>query len=713
MSRGEEDEGSTGVYDSTTERPIITGYLIKRGRFFANWNRRYFELYPSRIDYFNDESKIMQKGTFKIHANLVVKDCSIDRRPFCLCLFPRLKGRRSDILYFCTYSMKDKKAWVESLLVAISLTNIPTKVSSAIDKQIKDAIDAWYAPGRLFIKVIQGRNLGKDSISPYVLVTVGHSIVRTVSHEDTADAVWNEPFEFELDINSRYACVEIKNEESDSVEVNLGSVQIPLLSIPGHEVFRNWYRLSDGGSKVLGEIEIEFYSNIKSRENDKLMKIFDTIKAMPELRFCGKEGKLSDPTTTSPLSTFSSSYNYFSSHTTTPSSNILSFMDIFPPFDCEMLEDMYSTVALTSMSDYQDMDVFCVGVLFLTNYRLIFVENMRTSASIGTHSTWNATLTSGILIGDMVECVISSHYDEKIGENVDILRIKTADSRIFCFAFLVSGRDNYREDTTTPETREEPEGVAPLESSYVESFSYGEKRLYSEQLVCNFARGAFANVALQTIYTEMGLIEPENYTKFDANDCVEGRAFLRISNRLQWKVSHRYLVKLDTMSWHEILLMKLFGKQGPIEEIENTIEVADTLARRDFSAFSYRKLSPQDRIALSEKVVEYWKLYSPLKEFERMGIPNDKWRLCLVNIAYEKIATYPEVIVVPATVTDGVVMGSIKFRSKGRIPALSWLNPRNGCSWKGCKWNCCFAGKRKDLHRLNCCEPRIQNMSKS
>ncbi|ANZ73107.1 BA75_00375T0 [Komagataella pastoris] len=87
-----------------------------------------------------------------------------------------------------------------------------------------------------------------------------------------------------------------------------------------------------------------------------------------------------------------------------------------------------------------------------------------------------------------------------------------------------------------------------------------------------------------------------------------------------------------------------------------------------------------------------WKIYEPLKEFERQGLklnspdsssehPGDKmWRMSNINETYRVCTSYPSVIVTPASISNSVLHHASKFRSKGRMPALTYYHKYNGCS---------------------------------
>jgi len=103
-----------------------------------------------------------------------------------------------------------------------------------------------------------------------------------------------------------------------------------------------------------------------------------------------------------------------------------------------------------------------------------------------------------------------------------------------------------------------------------------------------------------------------------------------------------------------------------------------------------------------------WAIYNPTTEWERMGVGKigeaKRWRISSINRDYKHSSTYPALIGVPASMTDEdlvyaemLIRGGVlsahrlfwlsavfKHRSKGRIPALSWINPKTGVSITRC-----------------------------
>lgn len=72
-----------------------------------------------------------------------------------------------------------------------------------------------------------------------------------------------------------------------------------------------------------------------------------------------------------------------------------------------------------------------------------------------------------------------------------------------------------------------------------------------------------------------------------------------------------------------------------------------------------------------------WDFFNLEQEYKRMGVPNEEWNLTNMNKKYELCDTYPRYLYVPAGVTTSILIGSSKFRSKGRLPVLSYLHRNN------------------------------------
>ncbi|CCH42255.1 Myotubularin-related protein 2 [Wickerhamomyces ciferrii] len=98
---------------------------------------------------------------------------------------------------------------------------------------------------------------------------------------------------------------------------------------------------------------------------------------------------------------------------------------------------------------------------------------------------------------------------------------------------------------------------------------------------------------------------------------------------------------------------------------------------------------------LIESKFNSWNLYDPIKEFKRQGLKFDhnnnhdeesftNWRISQINSNYSFSPTYPNTIIIPKTISDSVLIHASKYRSKQRIPALTYYYKKNGCSITRC-----------------------------
>lgn len=80
-----------------------------------------------------------------------------------------------------------------------------------------------------------------------------------------------------------------------------------------------------------------------------------------------------------------------------------------------------------------------------------------------------------------------------------------------------------------------------------------------------------------------------------------------------------------------------------------------------------------------------WSTHDPIKEFNRMSIPDAYWKLSILNSeSYSLCDTYPAVVSVPISIDDATLELSAHFRSRNRFPALSWRHPTNKTSLTRC-----------------------------
>ena len=85
-----------------------------------------------------------------------------------------------------------------------------------------------------------------------------------------------------------------------------------------------------------------------------------------------------------------------------------------------------------------------------------------------------------------------------------------------------------------------------------------------------------------------------------------------------------------------------------------------------------------------EKQVNGWTVYNPMQEWRRLGVgakgTSNGWRVSEINKDYQYSPTYPALLPVPASISDNVLNYAGRYRSRVRIPVLTYLHPVNDCS---------------------------------
>ena len=86
------------------------------------------------------------------------------------------------------------------------------------------------------------------------------------------------------------------------------------------------------------------------------------------------------------------------------------------------------------------------------------------------------------------------------------------------------------------------------------------------------------------------------------------------------------------------------------------------------------------KIQKEKNIFDGWKVYDPIKEFCRQGITEDnnlglKYTYC--NINFELCSTYPQFMVEPKEVTDEELKEASNYRSKNRLPIITYYYSGN------------------------------------
>eukprot|EP00041_Stephanoeca_diplocostata_P036355 m.1323399 g.1323399 ORF g.1323399 m.1323399 type:complete len:648 (-) comp24849_c0_seq9:2839-4782(-) len=139
------------------------------------------------------------------------------------------------------------------------------------------------------------------------------------------------------------------------------------------------------------------------------------------------------------------------------------------------------------------------------------------------------------------------------------------------------------------------------------------------------------------------------------------------------------LTRKDLCKFRFIYPQRNHGRRPVFDKLH---ELAFPLSKGNtMFAFHHRK-GQKDAFPGTTPEKSGWDLYNFEKEMHRIGVPdkNSDWRVCDLNKSYELSATYPSRFAVPAALTDENIRQVAAFRSKGRMPALSWVHPRNKAS---------------------------------
>ncbi|KAJ7310566.1 hypothetical protein JRQ81_007513 [Phrynocephalus forsythii] len=119
----------------------------------------------------------------------------------------------------------------------------------------------------------------------------------------------------------------------------------------------------------------------------------------------------------------------------------------------------------------------------------------------------------------------------------------------------------------------------------------------------------------------------------------------------------------------------VIGQERDCHEVYNSLlKLSQPGKPEELYAFSYNPKMPKDHREMG------WKLIDVGVDYQRMGLPNDYWEMTDANKDYEVCNTYSPELVVPKAATKAMVLGSSKFRSRGRIPALSYFSRENNAA---------------------------------
>uniref|UniRef100_A0A7N6AIS0 Phosphatidylinositol-3,5-bisphosphate 3-phosphatase n=1 Tax=Anabas testudineus TaxID=64144 RepID=A0A7N6AIS0_ANATE len=100
-------------------------------------------------------------------------------------------------------------------------------------------------------------------------------------------------------------------------------------------------------------------------------------------------------------------------------------------------------------------------------------------------------------------------------------------------------------------------------------------------------------------------------------------------------------------------------------------------SRRDIFELLFRHAFPLSHGQVSQLLTSTAICCLAKRVLELLGLPNNKWRITFINKNYELCDTYPTVLAVPYKSKEEDLRRVAAFRSRGRIPVLSWIHREN------------------------------------
>ncbi|KAG8195485.1 hypothetical protein JTE90_010789 [Oedothorax gibbosus] len=94
--------------------------------------------------------------------------------------------------------------------------------------------------------------------------------------------------------------------------------------------------------------------------------------------------------------------------------------------------------------------------------------------------------------------------------------------------------------------------------------------------------------------------------------------------------------------------------------------------------------------------VNGWSVYEPIAEYKRQGLPTESWKITKINEHYELCDTYPAILAVPAAASDEDLRAVANFRSRGRLPVLSWIHPESQATITRCSQPLVGVGSKRN-----------------
>ncbi|KAK8844653.1 hypothetical protein IAR55_006500 [Kwoniella newhampshirensis] len=148
---------------------------------------------------------------------------------------------------------------------------------------------------------------------------------------------------------------------------------------------------------------------------------------------------------------------------------------------------------------------------------------------------------------------------------------------------------------------------------------------------------------------------------------------ITLLTRLPQSIHGLYPIQVETTTFDSYVLLFDNDREGGAEDVWQSVkDCAVKSSVEQLHAFFYT----------STVSGSGWATYNPRTEFFRQGLGTrtKAWRFTDMNKDYTFSPTYPSKLIIPSRISDSTLAYAAKYRSKARIPALTYLHWANNVS---------------------------------
>ena len=166
---------------------------------------------------------------------------------------------------------------------------------------------------------------------------------------------------------------------------------------------------------------------------------------------------------------------------------------------------------------------------------------------------------------------------------------------------------------------------------------------------------------------------------------------LSIKNYITTKKNKKYVVDIILKDYRSYSFKLNADDYAKFDEL--ILEFGMPNQSKKYFRHAYYYYNEYSKIA-RDNYIDGWKIYNDEEEFKKQELDfNNTFRI-VDNSKFDFCATYPKKIVVPISMTDDDIKKCGAFRTKERIPALTYRYKKNGkCIWRSSQTRGAISGK--------------------